>query len=63
MNTQEAVDKKVLELDMQHEVLRQEYLNKGASEEGIKLNDHLSLYGRNFEVDDRTDDSIPRCIP
>ena len=35
VTTQEEVDKKVLELDMQHEVSRQEYLDKGASEEGI----------------------------
>ena len=43
VTTQEAVDKKVLELDMQHEVSRKEYLDKGASEEGIKLNDHLNF--------------------
>jgi hypothetical protein len=41
--TQEAVDKKVLELDMQHEVSRQEYLDNGTSEEGIKLMDHLNF--------------------
>ncbi len=29
--TQGEVDKKVLELDLQHEVSRQEYLDKGAS--------------------------------
>jgi hypothetical protein len=43
VTTQEEVDKKVLELDMQHEVSRQEYLDKGASEEGIKLMDHLNF--------------------
>ena len=43
ITTQEEVDKKALELDMQHEVARQEYLDKGASEEGIKLMDHLNF--------------------